>query len=164
MNRKMRRRQQAIERNITSRKVVVRDGQLMETRTIRMHPEGVKALLEQREAFRAKFGRDPGPNDPVFFDPDKDTPTRMEPGRIGREMAQDMRAIGTPEHFVRAFEKTGLILTPENMGNMTEDDVAEWNAAVEISIQQLRDERGAYDHQRETDNWRQQMRERMAGK
>jgi hypothetical protein len=26
------------------------------------------ALLEQRAAFRAKFGRDPGPNDPLIFD------------------------------------------------------------------------------------------------
>jgi hypothetical protein len=25
-----------------------------------------------------KFGRDPGPNDPVFFDPDKDVPTPID--------------------------------------------------------------------------------------
>ena len=31
------------------------------------------ALLEQHAAFRAKFGRDPCPSDPIFFDPDADT-------------------------------------------------------------------------------------------
>jgi hypothetical protein len=30
---------------------------------MRMSPEVHDALLRQREAFRAKFGRDPGPND-----------------------------------------------------------------------------------------------------
>lgn len=28
-----------------------------------------KILKKQLRAFRKKFGRDPGPNDPVFFDP-----------------------------------------------------------------------------------------------
>ena len=34
------------------------------------------ALRDQRRAFRKKFGRDPGPSDPVFFDADVpgDTP------------------------------------------------------------------------------------------
>jgi hypothetical protein len=39
-----------------------------------MHPDVHSALLEQRAAFVEKFGREPGPNDPVFFDPDADTP------------------------------------------------------------------------------------------
>jgi hypothetical protein len=30
-----------------------------------------RAILEaQQQRFREKFGRDPGPSDPVFFDPD----------------------------------------------------------------------------------------------
>jgi hypothetical protein len=39
-------------------------------------PRVYEALLEQRKAFVDKFGREPGANDPVFFDPDKDVPTR----------------------------------------------------------------------------------------
>ena len=35
--------------------------------------ERTRELLEaQLEGFRAKFGRDPGPSDPVVFDPSKD--------------------------------------------------------------------------------------------
>jgi hypothetical protein len=33
---------------------------------------GSDALLEQPKAFIDKLGREPGPDDPVFFDPDKD--------------------------------------------------------------------------------------------
>jgi len=40
------------------------------------------ALVEQRAAFRAKFGRDPGPNDPLLFDPDKDKPTPIGEARL----------------------------------------------------------------------------------
>jgi len=34
----------------------------------KMTPQMRDALLEERAAFRAKFGRDPGPSDPIFFD------------------------------------------------------------------------------------------------
>jgi hypothetical protein len=37
-----------------------------------MPPEVHDMLLRQREAFRKKFGRDPGPSDPFFFDPNAD--------------------------------------------------------------------------------------------
>jgi hypothetical protein len=36
-----------------------------------MTPRVHAALMEQRQAFIDKFGREPGPGDPVFFDPDK---------------------------------------------------------------------------------------------
>ena len=42
-----------------------------------MTPEMRDVLLQQREAFKAKFGRYPGPNDPVFFDPDAAEPVPM---------------------------------------------------------------------------------------
>jgi len=35
-----------------------------------MTPLVHQALLEQRNAFIEKFGREPGPDDPVFFDTD----------------------------------------------------------------------------------------------
>src|SRR2546421_8029142 len=37
----------------------------------------VEAIEESRLAFREKFGRDPGSNDPVFFDRDADEPVPM---------------------------------------------------------------------------------------
>jgi hypothetical protein len=38
-----------------------------------------EAFEANRLAFREKFGRDPGPDDPVFFDPDADEPTPLSP-------------------------------------------------------------------------------------
>jgi len=46
----------------------------MKTKQIKMDPELARAMKNQLSAFKKKFGREPGPNDPVFFDPDADTP------------------------------------------------------------------------------------------
>jgi hypothetical protein len=46
--------------------------------------EKTREILErQRQAFRAKFGRDPGPNDPIFFDPDCDEPRSFDLDKDG---------------------------------------------------------------------------------
>ena len=38
-------------------------------------PTAAEALQEQFRLFREKFGRDPKPDEPIFFDPDQDQPT-----------------------------------------------------------------------------------------
>ncbi|MGH8572835.1 MAG: hypothetical protein ACREX8_09695, partial [Gammaproteobacteria bacterium] len=45
-----------------------------EVREIELTAGAKWALEEQRKRFIAKFGREPGPNDPVFFNPDADAP------------------------------------------------------------------------------------------
>lgn len=55
---------------------------------IDMSPELSQFMYDQLAAFRAKFGRDPEPDDPVLFDPDADTPTALPPDRQ-RQMAID---------------------------------------------------------------------------
>jgi uncharacterized protein YecA (UPF0149 family) len=37
------------------------------------------ALQEQRKLLIAKFGREPGPNDPLFFNPDAEAPEPLTP-------------------------------------------------------------------------------------
>ena len=62
----------------------------------------MKELLEQQlERFRKKFGRDPGPGDPVFFDPDADEPTRMPD--ITDEVLAAMQRADLPPEFAYAF-------------------------------------------------------------
>ena len=46
-------------------------------RVVNLTEEAVEALQQQRELFIAKFGREPGPDDPVFFDPTEDEPTEI---------------------------------------------------------------------------------------
>jgi hypothetical protein len=46
----------------------------MRNRTIHMPPVVVEAMKQQLQAFREKFGREPGAGDPIFFDPDATEP------------------------------------------------------------------------------------------
>jgi len=47
------------------------------SRTVEMTPEVADALRQQKQLFKEKFGREPGPDDPVLFDPDADAPQAM---------------------------------------------------------------------------------------
>ncbi len=69
-----------------------------------------KLLREQRAAFVKKFGREPGPKDPVFFDPDKDEPTALNPASVETALIAGMKASGVRPELIYAYEKTGLIL------------------------------------------------------
>lgn len=43
-------------------------------RYVKITPRMQEIVESQLQRFREKFGRDPGPNDPVFFDPDAAEP------------------------------------------------------------------------------------------
>jgi len=70
-----------------------------------MTPRVYEALLEQRKAFIEKFGREPGPNDPVFFDPDKDVPTRIDPARFDADLEKAIREAGIDHTKAEAIRK-----------------------------------------------------------
>jgi hypothetical protein len=64
-------------------------------------PEGSEILESQRIAFREKFGRDPGPEDPIFFDPEADTPQPFPLEKI-KQMEAVMAEHGMDEEwFIR---------------------------------------------------------------
>ena len=44
------------------------------SKAVPLNAEAQRAIQEQLRKFREKFGRDAGPEDPIFFDPDADTP------------------------------------------------------------------------------------------
>jgi len=70
-----------------------------------MTPQMRDALLEQRAAFRAKFGRDPGPSDAIFFDPDADTPVPMKASRMETDLAEAMQRAGIDPAKIASFKK-----------------------------------------------------------
>ncbi len=70
-----------------------------------MTPMVHEALLEQRKAFIDKFGREPGPDDPVFFDPDKDVPTPIGPDRMSADLEKALRDSGIDPEKAEAFRK-----------------------------------------------------------
>ena len=47
---------------------------LIGKRQVEISPELAQMLQENRDRFIEKFGRKPGPKDPLFFDPDSDSP------------------------------------------------------------------------------------------
>jgi hypothetical protein len=57
-------------------------------------PRAREALLEQRKAFIDKFGREPRPKDPVFFDPNKDVPTPLDPAALSADLEKPIRDAG----------------------------------------------------------------------
>lgn len=63
-------------------------------RAVKMTPEVRALMLEQLEAFREKFGRDPEGNDPVFFDPDEDVPVQISEEKFRRELLEGAAASG----------------------------------------------------------------------
>jgi len=61
----------------------------------------VEMLRENMKAFAVKFGREMGPDDPMFFDPDADEPTPMTPERYEELIAQAGEAAGIPDAVER---------------------------------------------------------------
>ena len=63
-------------------------------RTVQLDPTQRELLERQREAFRAKFGRDPGSEDPVFFDPKADDPRPLNDESLVATVVDAIRAAG----------------------------------------------------------------------
>src|SRR5690349_15955886 len=70
---------------------------------LKMTPEVQTELIKLREKFKAKFGREPGPNDPVFFDPDSDTPRSITPEQFVSQVLKAAKSAGIDEDKARQF-------------------------------------------------------------
>ena len=80
---------------------------------------------------RDSHTRQPGPDDPVFFDPDADTPQPLDLERYEKDLADAMAAAGIDPRLIYASRKTGLLVTEENLDKLPEEALEEWNAALE---------------------------------
>jgi hypothetical protein len=94
-----------------------------EVQPSRMSPQMRDVLDALRTAFIAKFGRQPGPADPVIFDSEKDVPT---PVSKEADVLRAMQKAGLPPEFVYAYKKTGLLGVA---GDKTQ--LRSWNNAVD---------------------------------
>ncbi len=103
-------------------------------------PEDLEIYRTQLEAFRKKFGRDMGPEDPFFFDPDADSPQFRPPHEI--DVAMDLLAMlmgqaGIDAAAIYAFKKTGGMFPIEKPG-LSPDEISEWDAAIQEYNEKLR--------------------------
>ena len=101
------------------------------TRTIPLPDEVYRALQEQSRRFAEKFGREPGPDDPIFFDFDADIPKAIAEEEIARMMNEALTAAGVDPVIVYAHNKTGLLVSEENLHLMSDEGLREWQQAVE---------------------------------
>jgi hypothetical protein len=92
-------------------------------RSTPMTPEVREALEYFRQAFVAKHGQEPGPDDLLF--PDMPHPEHLE-----ARLVEDMKAAGIDPAIIYAFEKTGLLVTEQNQHLIPEKRLDEWDAAV----------------------------------
>jgi hypothetical protein len=91
------------------------------------------ALDGQKERFREQFGREIGPDDPVFWDPDADQPTPMTESRIAQmrhEWAESVARAGMDPAPVLAMRDLGYIVTEENQHLLSLAEVDEYDQAV----------------------------------
>jgi len=107
----------------------------MAHKKIRLDKKSREAIEQQIAAFRKKFGREPGPNDPIFFDPDADTPQPYPEERFRREwnevMDEAVRTGGIRPELAYAAKKTGFIVTESNKEKLTRQQLKEWDDAVQ---------------------------------
>ncbi len=90
-----------------------------------------EAFAKQAQAFRDRFGRDPEPGDPLFFDPNVDVPSPLGQDQFMPELVAAGYRAGLPPAFIHAIQKTGLIVTDANRHLLSDGDLEEWQAAVE---------------------------------
>lgn len=96
-----------------------------------LEQEAARAMRKQLKAFRKKFGRDPGPGDPVFFDPKSDVPKQMDPAEFDTMILDALLKSGAPPQVIYAHKKTGLLGVEGKMGLWPEESVREWEAAID---------------------------------
>lgn len=102
-----------------------------QTRAIPISDDICQAMLEQRQLFLEKFGREPGPDDPLFFDPDADTPQPINEEKLRSEIVEALSEAGIDPVLVYAYHKTGLLVSEDNVHLLSAEDLEEWRQAVE---------------------------------
>jgi hypothetical protein len=103
--------------------------------------DGVREVLQQQlRSFRQRFGRDPGPDDPVFFDASSDSPLPLDLDELQRDILSIMHAARIPPDLIYAYLRTGLMVTEDNQRYLSAEDREIWNRALAEYSQHRRDD------------------------
>ena len=87
-------------------------------------PELGEILQRQREKFVAGYGREPGPDDPIFFDAPSDD-------EYDAAVTKAMEQAGVAPQVIYAFRKTGRIITEENAKFVPATALEAWQHAID---------------------------------
>ena len=120
-----------------------------EGKVIQLGQDGAAMIEAQRRFFEEKFGRPPGPDDPLFFDPDADEPQPMSLPGVETATVSMLEAAGISPAWIYAYQHTDGLL-PRTDGSFTsERDSAEWHEAVDRYMK-LHQAASPVDHEAET--------------
>jgi hypothetical protein len=99
-------------------------------RRVPISPELREVLNEQRERFKEKFGRYPGPQDPIIWDEDSDDPRPVPEGQITQILVGALEQAGAPPEILYAVGKTGRLVTEMNLHLLSKAEYREWCEAI----------------------------------
>jgi hypothetical protein len=112
-------------------------------------------MTRQAGRFRDKFGRDPGPEDPIFFDPNADEPRPHDLDTVTREMTEGLRQAGTEAGIdpalIDAWCELGYVVTEDNRHLFSACDIAAWDEAVRRHAGDLDDDDDELDGEEDSD-------------
>jgi hypothetical protein len=100
---------------------------------IPINHETAEIIAQQKKLFREQFGREPGPEDPLFFDPGVAAPQFLSDestDEIWKSLLQVAGDSGIDPAIVYAMNKTGRMVTEANLEFLTDSELQEWNDAV----------------------------------
>lgn len=103
------------------------------SKPIRLSAKTMDVLGKRLVAFRKRFGRDPEPGDPVFFDPEADMATEISPHkshRIWGAIVQVAAEAGTDPAYIYAMQKTGRVLVKQNQHWLSKEERQAWHDAI----------------------------------
>jgi hypothetical protein len=121
----------------------------LDSKIIRVDPGAADALESQRRRFEDKFGRPPGPGDPIFFDPGADEPRPLPATGMETATVAMLEAAGISPAWIYAYQNTGGLLPGPDGTFATASDRAEWDEAVS-RYTRLHQPGQPPDHQAET--------------
>jgi hypothetical protein len=108
------------------RQVVRRD-----RKTIPLDQGGADMIQAQVRAFTKKFGRLPGPGEPIFFDPDANEPRPVNPADLEHHTTAMLQTAGVGGAWIYAYQHTGgLLPRPDGQFNSAADQ-RDWNQHID---------------------------------
>ena len=97
------------------------------TRIVPMAPELAEHLIETKNNFEAIMGRKPHKHDPILLGQFLHSMYDME-----RETIHLLKQSGADPAHIYAYQKTdGLLMTEHNLNLLPDNDIAEWQAAID---------------------------------
>lgn len=132
----MGRKSRVVSRRKKNYKLEFREGQLV--KQIPIPAELASELHRQKDRFREKFGRAPGPDDPIFFDPNAEEPLPLNVEAAFAELVAIAGQIGIAPQLIYAMNKTGRMVTEDNQKFLTPSELQEWNDALAEYFQKVK--------------------------